>query len=98
MAGEVARPVIVAGVDGSEDSKEALRWAVRQARLTGAEAHAVTAWQVPFTVYLVPSHTEADYQHDAAELLTGCATSLTRADDPTSTNLAERADLIDVAG
>ena len=51
MAGsETARPVIVAGVDGSEDSKEALRWAARQARFTGAEVHAVIAWQVPFTI------------------------------------------------
>ena len=47
---EAARPVIVAGVDGSEDSKEALRWAARQARFTGAEVHAVIAWQVPFTI------------------------------------------------
>jgi nucleotide-binding universal stress UspA family protein len=67
--GQAARPVIVAGVDGSEDSKEALRWAVRHARLTGAEVHAVTAWHVPVTIMVVPSYTEADYQRDAAEIL-----------------------------
>jgi nucleotide-binding universal stress UspA family protein len=61
--------VIVAGVDGSEDSKQALRWAARQAELTGAEVHAVTAWEVPWRIYLVPSYTEADYQRDAAETL-----------------------------
>ena len=66
---ETGRPVIVAGVDGSEDSKEALRWAARQARFTGAELHAVIAWQVPFTIYVVPSYTEADYERDAAETL-----------------------------
>jgi nucleotide-binding universal stress UspA family protein len=66
---EAARPVIVAGVDGSEDSKEALRWAARYARLTGAEVHAVTAWHVPVTIMVVPSYTEADYQRDAAEIL-----------------------------
>ena len=66
---ETTRPVIVAGVDGSEDSKEALRWAARQARFTGAEVHAVTAWQVPFTIYIAPSYTEADYERDAAEIL-----------------------------
>ncbi len=66
---EAARPVIVAGVDGSEDSKQALRWAVRQARFTGAGVHAVMAWQVPVTIFFVPSYTESDYAHHAAETL-----------------------------
>jgi nucleotide-binding universal stress UspA family protein len=38
---------IVVGVDGSPASRAALRWAVRQAELTGATVHAVTAWQYP---------------------------------------------------
>ncbi|MFI9357981.1 universal stress protein [Streptomyces lydicus] len=38
---------IVVGVDGSESSKEALRWAVRQAELTGATVNAVIAWEYP---------------------------------------------------
>jgi len=38
---------IVVGVDGSESSKEALAWAVRQARLTRAVVEAVTAWDYP---------------------------------------------------
>ena len=59
--------MIVAGVDGPEDSKEALRWAARQARLTGAGVHTVTAWQVPSRIYLVPSYTESDYERDAAD-------------------------------
>lgn len=40
---------IVVGVDGSESSKAALAWAVRQAALTGAEVEAVTAWHIPGT-------------------------------------------------
>ena len=68
-SGGAGRPVIVAGVDGSEDSKHALRWAVRQARFTGAEVHAVIAWQVPVTIFIVPTYTEADYARDAAETL-----------------------------
>jgi nucleotide-binding universal stress UspA family protein len=64
-----ARPVIVAGVDGFNDSKEALRWAARQARLTGAEVHAVTAWQVPAWSFAMPSHTEADYAGEARQAL-----------------------------
>lgn len=38
---------IVVGVDGSEPSIEALRWAGRQASLTGASLEAVMAWEMP---------------------------------------------------
>ena len=38
---------IIVGVDGSPSSKEALRWAGGQARLTGQEFHAVITWEVP---------------------------------------------------
>jgi nucleotide-binding universal stress UspA family protein len=40
-------PYIVVGVDGSECSKKALRWAIAQAQLTGATVEAVAAWQDP---------------------------------------------------
>ncbi len=40
-------PRIVAGVDGSDSSLSALRWAIRQARLTGAAVDAVAAWHYP---------------------------------------------------
>ncbi len=38
---------IVVGVDGSESSAAALRWAVRQAELTGDAVDAVIAWHIP---------------------------------------------------
>ncbi len=38
---------IVVGVDGSEASVQALRWAARLAELTGAGVEAVTAWDFP---------------------------------------------------
>ena len=38
---------IVAAVDGSPSSLEALRWAVRHAELTGTSVDAVLAWQFP---------------------------------------------------
>jgi nucleotide-binding universal stress UspA family protein len=41
-------PRIVAGVDGSPSSRAALRWAVRQAVLTGGTVEAVMAWQQTF--------------------------------------------------
>ncbi|MDF3298818.1 universal stress protein [Streptomyces tropicalis] len=40
-------PRIVVGVDGSAPSKQALRWAVGQAKLTGAAVEAVFAWEYP---------------------------------------------------
>ena len=40
-------PRIVAGVDGSPSSLSALRWAIRQAGLTGATVEAVIAWHYP---------------------------------------------------
>jgi len=60
------QPVVV-GVDGSEASKDALRWAVRQAVLVGAEVHAIYAWRVPNTFYGggVPSVLERDLSHDS---------------------------------
>ncbi|GIF01752.1 universal stress protein [Paractinoplanes rishiriensis] len=42
-----ARTDVVVGVDGSPAARAALRWAVAQARLTGARVHAVTAWDIP---------------------------------------------------
>ena len=41
---------IVVGVDGSPSSRAALRWAVRQAVLTGGTVDAVVAWQVPMVL------------------------------------------------
>jgi nucleotide-binding universal stress UspA family protein len=42
-----SRGKIVVGVDGSPSSQQALRWAARQARLTGEEVHAVSVWDYP---------------------------------------------------
>jgi nucleotide-binding universal stress UspA family protein len=39
---------IVVGVDGSEGSLEALRWAADEARLRGAKLVAVHAWSAPY--------------------------------------------------
>jgi nucleotide-binding universal stress UspA family protein len=50
----------VVGIDGSEDSKNALRWAARQAELTATTLEAVTAWQLPVsfgTVWQMPAPT-----------------------------------------
>ena len=65
MTSDANRPVIVAGVDGSHCSLEALRWAARQAELTGAELHAVMAWSLP-EIY---SYTPRDFEGDARKAL-----------------------------
>lgn len=41
---------IVVGIDGSDAAKEALRWALDEARLREAEILAVHAWEPPPTV------------------------------------------------
>jgi nucleotide-binding universal stress UspA family protein len=48
VQGGSTAPRIVAGVDGSPSSRAALRWAVRQAVLTGGTVEAVMAWQDTF--------------------------------------------------
>ncbi|MCM2430088.1 universal stress protein [Streptomyces sp. RKAG337] len=45
---EPARRVVV-GIDGSECSKSALKWAMTYARLTGSSVEAITTWQNPDT-------------------------------------------------
>lgn len=42
---------IVVGVDGSPGAAAALRFAVEEARLRGAQLHAVCAWELPAMVY-----------------------------------------------
>ncbi|MFF8831928.1 universal stress protein [Streptomyces sp. NPDC015131] len=46
---------IVVGVDGSEPSLRALRWAARQAGLTGDALEAVMAWEYPPTGWAGPA-------------------------------------------
>jgi nucleotide-binding universal stress UspA family protein len=40
------RPRIVVGIDGSDSSREALRWAARLATVLGADLDAVSAWEL----------------------------------------------------
>jgi nucleotide-binding universal stress UspA family protein len=61
---------IVVGVDGSDVSKAALEWAVRQAGLTGAAVEAVIAWEFPvITGYPVPV-SDVDWEDLARQIIT----------------------------
>jgi nucleotide-binding universal stress UspA family protein len=53
---------IVVGVDGSESSRVALRWAIGQAKLTGASVDAVMSWRYPTAVVDRASGPEADFE------------------------------------
>jgi len=45
---------IVVGVDGSPQSRQALRWAARQAKLTGASLQVITCWEFPTAMSWLP--------------------------------------------
>ena len=71
---------IVVGVDGFESSKAALRWAIRQAKLTGAVVEAVTAWHVPAGSGWVSPTDMPAYQEDARSVLCEAITGMCTVD------------------
>jgi nucleotide-binding universal stress UspA family protein len=84
----VATEKIVVGVDGSEASENALRWAVEEGRLHRARVLVVHAWEVPvLQVDLVPAP-HPDYVallkevQDAAEKLVDAMVRKVAGDDP----------------
>ncbi len=60
--GAAPQPRIVVGVDGSDSSQAALRWAVRQARLAGGRVEAVTAWHYPAAYGWETAGIDADFE------------------------------------
>jgi nucleotide-binding universal stress UspA family protein len=63
------RGKIVVGVDGSPSSVLALRWAARQAELTGGDVHAVTVWHMPTTYGWIPPVADIDWAGNARTTL-----------------------------
>ncbi len=73
---------IVVGVDGSDPSKAALAWAIRQGRLTGATVEALIAWIFPATYgHPVPVPPSIDFEEVAREVLTLAIADVSSPDD-----------------
>ena len=69
MTDQKVPAVVVVGVDGSPGSVEALRWALEQARVTGAEIRALMAWDLPTTYGYAPTYDDIDWAEAAQETL-----------------------------
>jgi nucleotide-binding universal stress UspA family protein len=82
--------LIVVGVDGSEGSKAALRWAVRQAGFTGAVVQAVVAWQYPmFLGWAAVGIDDTDYPQIAEETVTGAIAEVAGPTAPVKASVVE---------
>ena len=73
---------IVVGVDGSQGSKTALKWAMNQAHLTGATVEAITTWQDPAQYGTAFGWTSAAFEGDTY------ATTMVKALDDTVAEVA----------
>lgn len=66
MTATGTKPRIVVGVDGSQGSEDALRWAAHYAEVIGADLDALIAWSLP-EIY---AFTSRDFAADARDTLT----------------------------
>lgn len=62
------KPQIVAGIDGSESSLKAARWAIRQAQMTDSKVLIVMAWEVSWWVNVNPVTNEGSYAEMAQQI------------------------------
>jgi nucleotide-binding universal stress UspA family protein len=70
------RSVIVVGIDGSDNSVDALRWALQQAQLTGTAVRAVASWRWPNYVTRVPPG--VDLEAETAQTLADAVEQVAR--------------------
>ena len=81
--GTGAKGRLVVAVDGSPESKAALRWAGAMARRTGALIDAVTVWQLPVAFsWDASSRYDIDWQGDAEKAVTATVDSVFGPDRP----------------
>lgn len=62
-------PEVVVGVDGSENSVEAVRWGVDYARSKGLNVRVVSAFDIPLRIFITPTSTDENYADAAKEAL-----------------------------
>jgi nucleotide-binding universal stress UspA family protein len=67
---------IAVGVDGSESSAHALRWAAEEARARGSGLEVVQAWEGNIGVIPPPSGSDEPFKRQANEILTDAVTGL----------------------
>jgi nucleotide-binding universal stress UspA family protein len=60
---------IVVGADGSPNSVQAVRWAVEYATAKNATVRVVSAFDIPWTIYITPTSNDETYANAAAEAL-----------------------------
>lgn len=61
---------IIVGVDGSGASIDAIRWAIRQAELTGASVEAIICWSVPVSFGVAMGAVESvDWEANSKEII-----------------------------
>ena len=60
---------VVVGVDGSAHSVSAVRWAVDYARSKDLEVRVISAFDIPWTIYITPTSTDEEYARAAQEAL-----------------------------
>lgn len=65
----MSEKIIVVGVDASEPSKEALRWAARQAQLSGDALRVVMSWEIPSMAYWAPLPDGLDFEKETRQAL-----------------------------
>ena len=68
MNDERSAPVIV-GVDGSDVSKKALRWAADYAQMSRAPLHALIAWDIPTSYGMPAIYDDVDLESEARTTL-----------------------------
>lgn len=64
-----SRQRFVVGIDGSGQSREALRWALGHARLTGASVDMVAAWRYPVSYSLAVLGEDLGLEAEARKML-----------------------------
>lgn len=80
---------VVAGVDGSPESRDALAWAVNEARLRAGSVLAVTAWEFPLltTGLEIPSIEREAFAEASAHLLDVAVGAVSDGDVPIRTSV-----------